>query len=216
MYGWWTRSFPFVEWAHGGDQRLEVAPSSVAMAAGDPGSWSGRMNLANSRPAPPSGASSRTISVRASGDVPQEERVAAVAHLSPYRGGSREGRESDLPLFVDWCRDRSLTHLQFKALLTAARTSANPNDFALVCLLGLLRLRVFEATTSSLDDLGEEHGTASYRSAARWCWSSQCRPGQPRRRPDCRSGALQRILCLCETQTRSTFTSLSHVCSTSA
>ena len=51
-----------------------------------------------------------------------------------------------------------LTHLQFEALLTAARTSANPNDFALVCLLGLLGLRVFEATGISLDDLGEEHG----------------------------------------------------------
>ena len=51
-----------------------------------------------------------------------------------------------------------LTHLQFEALLTAARTSANPNDFALVCLLGLLGLRVFEATGISLEDLGEEHG----------------------------------------------------------
>ena len=51
-----------------------------------------------------------------------------------------------------------LTHLQFEALLTAARTSANPNDFALVCLLGLLGLRVFEATGISLNDLGEEHG----------------------------------------------------------
>jgi integrase/recombinase XerD len=34
-----------------------------------------------------------------------------------------------------------LTHLQFEALLTAARTSNNPADFALVCLLGLLGLR---------------------------------------------------------------------------
>jgi site-specific recombinase XerD len=51
-----------------------------------------------------------------------------------------------------------LTHLQFEALLTAARTSANPSDFALVCLLGLLGLRVFEATGISLVDLGEEHG----------------------------------------------------------
>jgi site-specific recombinase XerD len=51
-----------------------------------------------------------------------------------------------------------LTHLQFEALLTAARTSSNRNDFALVCLLGLLGLRVFEATGISLEDLGEEHG----------------------------------------------------------
>jgi integrase len=51
-----------------------------------------------------------------------------------------------------------LTHLQFEALLTTARTSTNPNDLALVCLLSLLGLRVFEATAISLDDLGEEHG----------------------------------------------------------
>ena len=51
-----------------------------------------------------------------------------------------------------------LTHLQFEALLSAARSSANPYDFALVCLLGLLGLRVFEATGANLNDLGEEHG----------------------------------------------------------
>ena len=37
------------------------------------------------------------------------------------------------------------THLQFEALLTAARESANPCDFALVAMLGLLGLRIFEA-----------------------------------------------------------------------
>jgi integrase/recombinase XerD len=51
-----------------------------------------------------------------------------------------------------------LTHLQFEAMLTAARDSANPNDFALVCLLGLLGLRIFEATGLDVSDLGEEHG----------------------------------------------------------
>ena len=51
-----------------------------------------------------------------------------------------------------------LTHLQFEALLTAARTSANPCDFALVTMLGLLGLRIFEATGSNIEDLGEEHG----------------------------------------------------------
>ena len=38
------------------------------------------------------------------------------------------------------------THLQFEALLTAARESPNPCDFALVAMLGLLGLRIFEAT----------------------------------------------------------------------
>src|SRR6266498_3990031 len=51
-----------------------------------------------------------------------------------------------------------LGHLQFEALITTARLSANPNDFALVALLGLLGLRIFEACGASIGDLGEEHG----------------------------------------------------------
>ena len=50
------------------------------------------------------------------------------------------------------------THLQFEALLTAARQSAHPCDFALVVMLGLLGLRIFEATGADITDLGEEHG----------------------------------------------------------
>ncbi|HJY56484.1 MAG TPA: tyrosine-type recombinase/integrase [Streptosporangiaceae bacterium] len=50
------------------------------------------------------------------------------------------------------------THLQFEALLTAARESANQGGFALVAMLGLLGLRIFEATGADIADLGEEHG----------------------------------------------------------
>jgi len=50
------------------------------------------------------------------------------------------------------------THLQFEALLTAARESANDYDFALVAMLGLLGLRIFETTGADIGDLGEEHG----------------------------------------------------------
>jgi integrase/recombinase XerD len=50
------------------------------------------------------------------------------------------------------------THLQFEALLTAARESSNLCDFALVAMLGLLGLRIFEATGADIADLGEEHG----------------------------------------------------------
>ncbi len=50
------------------------------------------------------------------------------------------------------------THLQFEALLTAARQSPDPCDFALVAMLGLLGLRIFEATSTNIADLGEEHG----------------------------------------------------------
>jgi integrase/recombinase XerD len=51
-----------------------------------------------------------------------------------------------------------LTHLQFEAMLTAARESGNPNNFARVAMLGLLGLRIFEATGADITDLGEEHG----------------------------------------------------------
>jgi site-specific recombinase XerD len=51
-----------------------------------------------------------------------------------------------------------LTHLQFEALLSTAKDSPNRCDFALVTMLGLLGLRIFEATRSSIEDLGEEHG----------------------------------------------------------
>jgi integrase/recombinase XerD len=51
-----------------------------------------------------------------------------------------------------------LTHLQFEALLFAARQSADRHDFALVAMLGLLGLRIFEATAADIADLGEEHG----------------------------------------------------------
>jgi integrase/recombinase XerD len=47
------------------------------------------------------------------------------------------------------------THPQFEALLTAARPSPDPCDFALVTMLGL---RIFEATSTDIADLGEEHG----------------------------------------------------------
>jgi site-specific recombinase XerD len=50
------------------------------------------------------------------------------------------------------------THLQFEALFTAARQSTDPCDFALVAMLGLLGLRIFEATGADITDLGEEHG----------------------------------------------------------
>jgi integrase/recombinase XerD len=50
------------------------------------------------------------------------------------------------------------THLQFEALLTAARQSTDPCAFALVAMLGLLGLRIFEATGADIADLGEEHG----------------------------------------------------------
>ena len=72
------------------------------------------------------------------------------------------------------------THLQFEALLVAARESPNPYDFALVAMLGLLGLRIFEATGADIGDLGEEMATGCCTCAARAPRSSwsRCRPQQ--------------------------------------
>jgi integrase len=50
------------------------------------------------------------------------------------------------------------TRPQFEALLTAARQSPDPCDFALVAMPGLLGPRIFEAASADIADLGEEHG----------------------------------------------------------
>lgn len=51
-----------------------------------------------------------------------------------------------------------LSHLQLEAMLTAGRESSNVNDFALVTMLGLLGLRIFEATGANIEALDEVHG----------------------------------------------------------
>jgi hypothetical protein len=67
-----------------------------------------------------------------------------------------------------------LSHLQFEAMLVAARQSAHAGDFALVCFLGLLGLRIFEACGADIADLGEEHGHRVLRVVGKGggsCWS---------------------------------------------
>ncbi len=51
-----------------------------------------------------------------------------------------------------------LSHLQFEAIITVARTTTKVFDFALVATLGLLGLRIFEACGATIGDLGAEHG----------------------------------------------------------
>jgi integrase/recombinase XerD len=51
-----------------------------------------------------------------------------------------------------------LGHLQFEALITTALLSAYPNGFALVAMLGLLGLRIFEACGAASPISGEEQG----------------------------------------------------------
>jgi integrase/recombinase XerD len=66
-----------------------------------------------------------------------------------------------------------LSHLQLEAMLSAGRDSRNINDFALVAMLGLLGLRIFEATGSDVAALGEVrghrvHGTPPPAGSAPW------------------------------------------------
>jgi site-specific recombinase XerD len=89
-----------------------------------------------------------------------------------------------------------LSHLQFEAMLTAGRDSTNINDFALVAMRGLLGLRVFEATGSDIEALGELRGHRVLRvhgkgDKSRWC---PCRRqsvalSTARRQPRARSSA---------------------------
>src|SRR6266498_3273703 len=76
-----------------------------------------------------------------------------------------------------------LGHLQFEALITTARLSVNPNDFALLALLGLLGLRIFEACGASIAGPGDR---PSRRRPRRWADPAQ-HPrrayGPPRRHP---------------------------------
>jgi integrase/recombinase XerD len=51
-----------------------------------------------------------------------------------------------------------LSHLQLEAMLTASRESPNIINFALVTMLGLLGLRIFEATGANIEALEEVHG----------------------------------------------------------
>jgi integrase len=77
-----------------------------------------------------------------------------------------------------------LTHLQFEAMLTAARLSPNLFDFALVCLLGLLGLRIFDATSLDIAELGEEHGHRVLRVVGKGHARRRRRPARhPNRRP---------------------------------
>ncbi len=68
-----------------------------------------------------------------------------------------------------------LTHLQFEALLTAAKHSPNRCDFALVTMLGLLGLRIFEATGSEFRTLVRNTATECSGFTARATGSSSSR-----------------------------------------
>jgi site-specific recombinase XerD len=77
--------------------------------------------------------------------------IDAVLEHSPAEYVRRPHVPTDSPTL-------GLSHLQFEALLAASRDSTNHNDFALVAMLGLLGLRIFEATGADITDLTEIHG----------------------------------------------------------
>ncbi|RZU49355.1 site-specific recombinase XerD [Krasilnikovia cinnamomea] len=75
---------------------------------------------------------------------------AILEHSQPTTSAAPPCRPNHRPLASDTCK--------FEALITTARQSTNPNDFALIALLGLLGLRIFEACGASITDLSEEQG----------------------------------------------------------
>src|ERR1043165_8835163 len=81
-------------------------------------------------------------------------RVCVIDKVLPHSPADYVRR----PLVPPEAPTLGLGHLQFEALVTTARLSANSNDFALIAMLGLLGLRIFEACGASISDLGEEHG----------------------------------------------------------
>jgi integrase/recombinase XerD len=81
-------------------------------------------------------------------------RVCVIDHVLPFSPADYVRR----PPVPAESPTLGLGHLQFEALITTARLSANINDFALIAMLGLLGLRIFEACGVSIGDLGEEHG----------------------------------------------------------
>jgi len=76
-------------------------PGSFAIAAGDPGSWSGPTKLDNSIPVPPSGGRSMTISVRESGmpmtvsrNSPSTNVRPSTSRPNPTKNAVTESRSS--------------------------------------------------------------------------------------------------------------------------
>jgi len=70
-----------------------------------------------------------------------------------------------------------LSHLQFEALLIAGRDSTNPNDLALVSMLGLLGLRVFKATGCDIEGSAKSMATGCCE-----CTAKEARSSSPRYR----------------------------------
>jgi len=65
--------------------------------------------------------------------VTDQLRLAMAAYLALFKGSSREHTASDVRCYLVWCTERGLDplaarrgHLEFEALLTAARQSAHP------------------------------------------------------------------------------------------
>jgi integrase len=99
--------------------------------------------------------------LRVTGVVPADQlvlRAAVSAYLGRYRGQTSPADYVRRPTVPAESPTLGLGHLQFAAVITTARLSTNPNDFALIALVGLLGLRIFEACGANIADLGKEHG----------------------------------------------------------
>jgi hypothetical protein len=80
-------------------------------------------------------------------------------------------------------------------MLIAGRKSSNVNDFALVTMLGLLGLRIFEATGANIEALEEVHGHRVLRvlgKATRLRWSRCHLPWRARSNERSTTGSVAR------------------------
>jgi integrase/recombinase XerD len=135
-------------------------------------------------------------------------RLAVAAYLARFKGSSREHTESDLRcIVIDGVLEHSpaehvrrpsvpaesptlgFTHLQFEALLTAARQSAHPCDFALVAMLALLGLRISKRPARTSPTSAKSTATACCACAERAPRSSWSHCHQPSAGPSTRRSA---------------------------
>ena len=96
-------------------------------------------------------------------------RLAVAAYLTRFKGSPAEHTESDLRCHLAWCAERGLDplaarrphlelYIRWMQEIRRFRPSTVSRRFSVAAMLGLLGLRIFEATGADIADLGEEHG----------------------------------------------------------
>ena len=134
-----------------------------------PSCWRGTVAMENSQPGPALDGLAPHVVVAG---FYRTCVIDAVLEHSPAEYVRRPNVPAESPTL-------GLTHLQFEALLTTAKHSVNRCDFALVTMLGLLGLRIFEVTGMTSGTLVKSTATACCACAARATRSCSSRSRLP-------------------------------------